>query len=133
MYTTFNRFADEQGRFIKRYFFGNPYSRFIPILLEKYNVDTLKLVPGNFIKGDNYIIDLQRPNDKLQEVLRRQNPDLLTSINEEWNRFMKGEFINDENYDITVNHPDNYKLRYVIRFLRHNLMIYRSDNPSPYY
>lgn len=68
---------------LKRYWFGNPYSRYIPYLLNYYKIDTLKLKPGDFIHGDNYIVDLQKPKPELVELLKKQNPDLLNDIDEE--------------------------------------------------
>ena len=81
LYNTFAREAN--GYLLKRYWFGNPYSRYIPYLLNYYKIDTLKLKPGDFIHGDNYIVDLQKPKPELVELLKKQNPDLLNDIDEE--------------------------------------------------
>ena len=133
LYSTFARETD--GYTLKRYWFGNPYSRYIPYLLNYYKIDTLKLKPGDFIHGDNYIIDLQKPKPELVELLKKQNPDLLNDIDDEWTRFMNGEFINDENYIIEPVQPQGYQLRWVFRIANHYLGCFRADNPtnSDYY
>lgn len=133
LYNTFAREAN--GYLLKRYWFGNPYSRYIPYLLNYYKIDTLKLKPGDFIHGDNYIVDLQKPKPELVELLKKQNPDLLNDIDEEWTRFMNGEFINDENYIIEPVQPQGYQLRWVFRIANHYLGCFRADNPtnSDYY
>ena len=133
LYNTFAREAN--GYLLKRYWFGNPYSRYIPYLLNYYKIDTLKLKPGDFIHGDNYIIDLQKPKPELVELLKKQNPDLLNDIDDEWTRFMNGEFVNDENYIIEPVQPQGYQLRWVFRIANHYLGCFRADNPtnSDYY
>ena len=133
LYNTFAREAN--GYLLKRYWFGNPYSRYIPYLLNYYKIDTLKLKPGDFIHGDNYIVDLQKPKPELVEKLKKQNPDLLNDIDDEWTRFMNGEFINDENYIIEPVQPQGYQLRWVFRIANHYLGCFRADNPtnSDYY
>ena len=133
LYNTFAREAN--GYLLKRYWFGNPYSRYIPYLLNYYKIDTLKLKPGDFIHGDNYIVDLQKPKPELVELLKKQNPDLLNDIDDEWTRFMNGEFINDENYIIEPVQPQGYQLRWVFRIANHYLGCFRADNPtnSDYY
>lgn len=124
LYSTFAREAD--GYLLKRYWFGNPYSRYNPYLLNYYKFDTLKLKPGDFIAGNNFIIDLQKPKPELIKLMEKQNPDLLNSIDEEWQQFNAGEFINDENYIIDKQFPQNYQLRWVFRISNHLLGCYRN-------
>lgn len=126
LYSTFARECD--GYTLKRYWFGNPYSRYIPYLLNYYNIDTLTLKPGEFIKGKNYIIDLQTPKPELVELLKKQNPDLLNDIDNEWKRFMNGEFINDENYIIVPTQPSGYSLRWVFRISNHYIGCFRTGD-----
>ncbi len=128
LYSTFARECD--GYTLKRYWFGNPYSRYIPYLLNYYKIDTLQLKPGDFLHGKNYIIDLQKPKPELVELLKKQNPDLLNDIDEEWQRFMKGEFINDENYVIDPTEPQGYQLRWVFRIGGHYLGCFRGGETS---
>lgn len=126
LYSTFARECD--GYVLKRYWFGNPYTRYIPYLLNYYKIDTLTLKPGDFIHGENYIIDLQKPKPELIELLKKQNPDLLNDIDEEWTRFMNGEFINDENYIIEPQEPQGYALRWVFRIANHYIGCFRTGN-----
>lgn len=129
LYSTFAR--ECEGYTLKRYWFGNPYSRYIPYLLNYYKIDTLQLKPGDFLHGKNYIIDLQKPKPELVELLKKQNPDLLNDIDAEWNRFMNGEFINDENYEIQPEEPQGYQLRWVFRISNHYIGCFRSgDDPG---
>lgn len=97
-------------------------------MLNYYKIDTLKLKPGDFIHGDKYIIDLQKPKPELAELLKKQNPDLLNDIDEEWMRFMNGEFINDENYIIEPQEPQGYALRWVFRIANHYIGCFRTGD-----
>ena len=72
LYSTFARECD--GYVLKRYWFGNPYSRYIPYLLNYYKIDTLKLQPGDFLHGKNYIVEPQEPQGySLRWVFRIAN------------------------------------------------------------
>ena len=131
LYSTFSRYAWlTERRKLKQWHFGNPYSRYIPNLYDNYKVDTLKLMPGNFIVGDNYTINLATPSDELVKWLQEANPTLLNEINTEWSQFMKGEFINDKNYEIHKSQPDHYKLRWVFQFGGTYLGIFRRTIPD---
>ncbi len=128
LYTTLARFKYQvQKKTLKRYWFGNPYSRFIPPIFERYNVDTFSLQAGQFIVGKDYLIDMETPCNELQQLLEKENPLLLNSINEEWAKFMKGEFYTDDRYIIEKEHPRNYQLRWVFKFASHQILIFASN------
>lgn len=125
-YSTYARFAFLDGnRILKRYWFGNPYSRYIPPLFDQYKIDTLDLAPGAFLVGDDYIVDCQTPSPELQELLKKQNPTLLNNINKEWQDFMEGSFVNDNNYIIDSKQPIGFQLRWVFRFSGHYIGVFR--------
>lgn len=130
-YSTFSRYAElDGGRILKRYWFGNPYSRYIPPLFDQYKIDTLDLTPGAFLVGDNYIVSCATPCDELKRKLEKQNPTLLNSINKEWSDFMQGSFVNDNNYIIEPQQPQGYNLRWVFRFSNHYIGIFRSGGSN---
>lgn len=131
LWTTFNRFTYEtRGVVQKRYWFGNPYSRYIQPIFEQYNVDTLQLQPGALIIGDKYLIALPTPSKELKELMTKENPTLLNDINKEWYEFMQGEFTADNNYDIQKVQPKGFKLHWVFRICNTYIGIFRDCNTS---
>lgn len=129
LYSTLARFKYQvQKKTLKRYWFGNPYSRYIPPIFERYNVDTFSLQAGQFLVGKDYIIDMETPSKELQELLEKENPLLLNSINEEWDKFMKGQFYTDDRYIIEKEHPKNYSLRWVFKFAGHQILVFSSSS-----
>ena len=126
LYSTFARECD--GYVLKRYFFGNPYTRFNPYLFEYHRVDTLKMMPGDFLVGDDYVVDLQKPKEELRDLLKKQNPDLLNSIDKEWQDFASGEFVNDSNYIIDPVQPQGFSLRWIFRLQGHNIGCFRAGD-----
>lgn len=128
LYTTLARFKYQvQKKTLKRYWFGNPYSRYIPPIFERYGVDTFSLQAGEFLVGKDYIIDMETPCEELQKLLEKENPLLLNSINQEWNKFMKGEFYTDERYIIEKEQPKGFSLRWVFKFASHNILIFANS------
>lgn len=132
LWTTFGRFTYEtRGVVQKRYWFGNPYSRYIAPIFEQYNVDTLELQPGSLILGDKYLIALPTPCKELQELLEKENPSLMNEINTEWYQFMHGEFTADNNYDIEKAQPKGFKLHWVFRICNTLLGVFRDTGVFP--
>lgn len=132
LWTTFGRFAYEtRGVVEKRYWFGNPYSRYIQPIFEQYNVDTLELQPGKLIVGDQYLIALPTPCAELQELLKKENPTLLNEINQEWYQFMNGQFTADNAYDLQKVQPKNFKLHWVFRVCNTLIGVFRDSSATP--
>lgn len=133
LHSTFSRFAYEtRGVVIKRYWFGNPYSRYIPPLFEQYDIDTTQLKPSALLVGKDYVVTLATPSKDLKELLRKENPTLLNDINKEWLDFMNGEFTADANYDILREQPKGYGLHWVFRICNTYIGVYRDNNEDGY-
>lgn len=131
LWTTFGRFTYEtRGVVQKRYWFGNPYSRYIPPLFEQYNIDTTELQPGALLVGDQYVVSLATPCDELKELLRKENPSMLNDINSEWQQFMNGEFTADDGYDIEPVQPKGFGLYWVFRVCNTYVGVFRSTGNS---
>lgn len=122
IYNTFNRFATRNGRVLKCYFCGNPYSVYNPYFVW-LNVDLAKIRPGAFIVGKNYAIECYQISDELREFIRTQNP--LYDFDDAYTRYaFNGESINDSNITVVSRQPDGYKLRYVFRLNDKYLYVY---------
>lgn len=116
LWTTFSRFKWEvQHKVMKRYWFGNPYSRFVPPLFEQYKVNTLDLKPGNIIVGEDFLVSLATPCPELRQLMEKENPTALNEINKEWYDFLNGEFTADNEYDFDPVLPKGYKLVWCFR------------------
>ncbi len=129
LWTTFSRYTYEtRGVVEKRYWSGNPYSRYVPPLYEQYNIDTTELKPGALLVGKDYVVTLATPCDELREQLLKENPTASNEINKEWQSFLEGEFTADSNYDIIKEQPKGYGLHWVFRVCDTYIGVYRDNN-----
>ena len=53
------------------------------------------MMPVDFLVGDDYVVDLQKPKEELRDLLKKQNPDLLNYIDKEWQDYESGEYVKD--------------------------------------
>lgn len=133
LWTTFGRFTYEtRGAIQKRYWFGNPYSRYIPPLFEQYNIDTTELKPGALLVGDQYVVSLAQPSKELKDLLKKENPSMLNDINKEWQDFMNGQFTADSNYDICKVQPKGFKLHWVFKICNTYIGVFRKSGDHEY-
>ncbi len=127
IYNTFNRFCvREYHKPIKCYFAGNPYSIFNPYF-SWLNIDLIKVKPGSFIVGQNYVVECYQIKQELKEFILKNNP-LYGDFDDSYRRYaFGGEAINDENMQIEPKQPEGYKLKYVFRIDHKYLGIYHKD------
>lgn len=122
----YNTYQRECRGILKCYFLGNPYSLYNPYFSD-LNVDTLKLRPGAFIIGPNYIISCYRIKDELRQAILKRNP--LYQFDEAYKRYaFDGLAVNDSNFIINPVRPEKFNLRYIFRINNRYLHIWSNNS-----
>lgn len=123
IYTTYNRESSTSIRILAA---ANPYSVYCPLFIG-LGVDTLKLKPGAFIVGDNYVIDCFKVPDELKQKILDFNP--MYQFDEAYKRYaFGGENINDQNIKIQKTEPCGLKMKYIFKFGREFLSIHEGTS-----
>lgn len=110
LYTTYNREAKTPIRILAA---GNPYSVYTPIF-SALGVETMKLKPGAFIVGPNYIVNCFQVPEELKKIILEKNP--MYQFDDAYKRYaFSGEAVNDANIKIYKSEPKGYKLKMVFK------------------
>lgn len=124
IYNTYQR--ECSGYTLKCYFMGNPYSLYNPYFSD-LGVDTLKLRPGAFLEGPNYVISCYRIKQELKDFILKRNP--LYQFDEGYKRYaFDGLAINDSQFIVDPKRPEKFYLRYVFRVNNRYLHIWSNGS-----
>ena len=127
IYNTYLRCC-KTGKKFKVYCYGNPYSKYHPLLAE-WNVPFGQLTEGKFYynKHDDVYVEAYKMKPELRELILSRNP-LYKFDNAYTDYAFNGEAINDTNFDIVEKLPQNYTLKYIFRIQNKFLYIYKAND-----
>lgn len=110
LYTTYNR---EAKRFIKAYFFGNPYSLFNPYF-SWLGVPVNKVTPGSILTGDQWVFQAYQIKPELKQAILAKNP--LYQFDESYKQYaFDGLAVQDKDVRIMETPPVGFKLRLLFK------------------
>lgn len=119
-YTTWRR---ECSGIFQAVFSANVYSLFNPLFVD-WEVDTGSLRPGEFLVGDNWVIQWVTISPELREYLLKNNP--LYKFDEDYSFYaLEGQAVNDR-FIKTGKLPNNYSIQFVFCIGGKNIAIYRN-------
>ena len=129
IYNTYNRCC-KTGKKFKVYCYGNPYSKYHPLLAE-WNVPFGRLTEGKFYynKHDDVYVEAYKMKPELREYILAHNP-LYKFDNAYTDYAFNGESIYDTNFEIVETQPQNYSLKYVFRIQNRYLYIYKANDTT---
>lgn len=126
IYNTYLRCC-HTGKKFKLYCFGNPYSKYHPILSD-LNVPFAHIKEGQFYynaEADVYV-EAYKIKDELKQFILARNP-LYKFDNAYTDYAFNAEAINDSNFTILEKQPEHYILKYIFRIQNKYLKIYRCN------
>lgn len=126
IYNTYLRCC-KTGKKFKVYCFGNPYSRFHP-LLSNWNVPFGHLNEGDYYynKKTDVFVEFYKLKQELKDFIIKRNP--LYKFDDSYTNFaLEANAINDTNFEIFEKQPENYSLRWIFRLQNKYLLIYRCN------
>ena len=122
IYSTYYR---ENDTMLKCYFSGNPYSLFNPFF-SYLGIDILKVKPGCFLVGKNYVLEFPVITEELREYILSRNP--IYEFDDEYKEYaLNGLAINDTKYKIEPR-PHNWKLKWIFRVSGYYVLYWRNNN-----
>ena len=126
IYNTYLRCC-KTGKKFKVFCFGNPYSKYHPLLAE-WNVPFGLLKEGDFYynKDTDVYVEAYKMKPELRELILKRNP-LYKFDNSYTDYAFNGESINDTNFTIVENQPQNYYIKYIFRIQNKYLFIYKCN------
>lgn len=128
LYNTYKRCC-HTGKKFKLFCYGNPYSKFHP-LLSNMGVNTTHMKEGDFIydsKTDVYC-EAYKLKPELKEYILKSNP--LYVFDDAYTHYgFDGQSINDSNFVIVEKQPPYYQLKFVFRIDNKYLAIYKDSRP----
>ena len=125
IYTTYKRERLDKGKPLKMWFLGNVYSLYNPIFMW-LGISPNKLRYGEFLVGDNYVVEWYALLPELVEKILAEDP--LYEFDEEYKQYaLNGQPINDTNIKVIVSQPPNYQLRYVFRIENKYIGIFQNN------
>lgn len=121
LYGTIKRYKENKTS-IKIYFCGNPYSKLNPFI-EYFHIDKRKLLEGNLINRDNYLIWCYKLKDELKKHLLKQDSNY--QFDESYKAFaLDGQYVYENKLINLLNYvPKFFKLDYVISILDNSFKI----------
>ena len=131
LYNTYLRCC-HTGKKFKLFCYGNPYSKFHP-LLSNLKVNTTSLKEGDFIynKETDTYCEAYKLKDELKQYILAHNP--LYKFDDAYSAYaFNGETINDTNFIIVEQQPENYTLNFIFRIQNKYLLIYKDTRVREY-
>lgn len=123
LYNTYLRCC-HTGKKFKLFCYGNPYSKFHP-LLANMNINTTSMREGDFIfdKEHDVYCEAYKLKPELKEYILAHNP--LYKFDDSYKAYgFDGQSINDVNFTIVEKQPQGYTLKYIFRIDNKYLGIY---------
>lgn len=129
-YSTFKRFLplqwEKAGKYVKIYFFGNPYTVYSPFT-EAFNVDYTKMKPDTLIVGDVWAVENYQLKPELVAKIQKANP--FYRQNDEYTNYaLKGIAINDLNVRLGKL-TNGYTLKFIVNIENDRIGIYKNSTP----
>lgn len=129
IYNTYLRCC-HTGKKFKVFCFGNPYSKYHPLLSE-WGVPFGLLREGVYYynKEHDVYCEAYKLTEELKAAILEKNP-LYKFDNTYTDYAFNAESINDTNFVIVEKQPQNYSLNYIFRIQSKYLMIYKANIPG---
>lgn len=125
VYTTYKRERLDQGKPLKMYFLGNPYSLWNPIFMW-LKIKPSKLHLGECLVGDEYVVEWYKLTDALKKKILEDNP--LYQFDEEYKAYaFDGQPILDTNIKVEPQLPSRFSLRFVFRISNRYIGVYNNN------
>lgn len=125
IYTTYKRERIDKGKPLKIYFLGNPYSLYNPVFMW-LGIAPSKLHLGEFLVGDNYVVEWYKLSDELKTKILEDNP--LYQFDEEYKSYaFDGQPILDTNIKVVPNVPPRFNLRFLFRIERKIIAVFNNN------
>ena len=121
IYKTFAR--ESRPAMLKLYCFGNPYSKYHPLLVD-WGVPINKIKKGTILADKDWVVQAASLSDELKQWIMENEP------NHDWDDTYEryafdGDAINDDNVWIEENQPQNYSLKYVFKVQDRYVYVWR--------
>lgn len=126
LYNTYKRCC-HTGKKFKLFCYGNPYSKFHP-LLANMKVNTTNMKEGDFIfdKEHDVYCEAYKLTEELKAFILANNP--LYKFDDSYTAYgFDGQSINDANFTIVDKQPPYYQLRFIFRIDNKYLGIYKDS------
>lgn len=123
IYKTFVR--ECRPRLLKVYCFGNPYSKYHPLLVDlKCPINSIK--KGTTLVGDNYVLDAAVLSPELRQFILDTDPN--HNFDDTYEKYaFDGDAINDEDVNVIEKQPPGYKLYLTFKAQDRYLYCYRCE------
>lgn len=124
IYTTYVREKSE-GKQLKMYFLGNPYSLANPVF-NWLGIDTNKLKFGECYVGKNFVVQWYALSEGLKAKILAENP--LYEFDEFYRSYaFDGKPVLDKNIKIVTQLPQHYNLKFVFKINFQFIGIYQNN------
>lgn len=124
IYNTYLRCC-KTGKKFQVFMFGNPYSKYHPLLAE-WGVPFGSLKEGMYYynRDTDVYVEAYKMKPELRELIKKRNP--LYKFDSTYTDYaFNGESINDTNFEIVEKQPESYSLKYIFRLNNKYTYIYQ--------
>jgi hypothetical protein len=123
IYKTFAR--ESRPALLKLYCFGNPYSKYHPLLVD-WGVPINQIKKGTILAGKDWVVQAAVLSDKLKDWIIKNDP------NHDWDDTyekyaFEGDAINDDQVWIEEKQPEGYKLKWCFKIQDRYLWVWRMN------
>lgn len=126
IYKTFAR--ESRPEVLKLYCFGNPYSKYHPLLVD-WGVPINQIKKGFCLAGPDWVVQAAVLSPELREYILETDPN--HNWDDTYERYaFDGDAINDENVWIEEKCPEGFRLRYVFKVQDRYVWVWRNQGYS---
>lgn len=123
IYKTFAR--ESRPEKLKLYCFGNPYSKYHPLLVD-WGVPINKIKKGCCLAGSDWVVQAAAMTPELRDYILKTDPE--HDWDDTYERYaFDGDSINDDNVWIEEERPDGFRLKYCFKVQDRYVWIWRSN------